>query len=53
MCVNIKIIMPNKSEFTINFQPIGKRVNSADNQSLLSVAQEAGIAIASICGGDM
>src|SRR4030042_6252360 len=43
--------MPNKPEFTINFQPIGKRVNTVSNQSLLNVAQEAGIAIASICGG--
>jgi uncharacterized 2Fe-2S/4Fe-4S cluster protein (DUF4445 family) len=51
VCANIKIIMPNKPEYTINFQPIGKRVNAAINQSLLNVAQEAGIAIASICGG--
>ena len=49
--VNIKIIMPYKSEHTINFQPIGKRVSSSNNASLLNSAQEAGIDIASVCGG--
>lgn len=49
--VNIKIIMQNKIEYTINFQPIGRRVNAEKDQSILYVAQEAGIALASICGG--
>lgn len=43
--------MQTKPEYTINFQPIGRRVNAAEQQSLLSVAQEAGIMLASICGG--
>jgi uncharacterized 2Fe-2S/4Fe-4S cluster protein (DUF4445 family) len=43
--------MQNKTEYTINFQPIGKRVTAETSQSLLHAAQEAGIAIASICGG--
>src|SRR4030042_5186491 len=43
--------MPNKSEHTINFQPIGRRVTSSSSASLLNSAQGAGIDIASICGG--
>ena len=43
--------MQTKPEYTINFQPIGRRVSSSEKQSLLSVAQEAGIMLASICGG--
>jgi uncharacterized 2Fe-2S/4Fe-4S cluster protein (DUF4445 family) len=43
--------MPEIAEYTVNFQPIGKRVSVASDQSLLNAAQEAGIAIASICGG--
>lgn len=43
--------MPKQPDYTINFQPIGKRVKATNNQSLLGVAQEAGIALASICGG--
>src|SRR4030042_3199785 len=43
--------MQNKIEYTINFQPIGKRVIAETGQSLLNVAQGAGIALASICGG--
>jgi uncharacterized 2Fe-2S/4Fe-4S cluster protein (DUF4445 family) len=49
--VNIKITMPDKPEHTINFQPIGKRVTVASDHSILRAAQEAGINIASICGG--
>jgi len=43
--------MQNPVDFTINFQPIGRRVNADQKQSLLSVAQEAGITLASVCGG--
>jgi uncharacterized 2Fe-2S/4Fe-4S cluster protein (DUF4445 family) len=43
--------MNNKLEYTINIQPIGKRVIAETGQSLLSTTQEAGIALASICGG--
>jgi uncharacterized 2Fe-2S/4Fe-4S cluster protein (DUF4445 family) len=43
--------MPNQPEFTINFQPIGKRVIIEQGNSILRAAQEAGINIASVCGG--
>jgi uncharacterized 2Fe-2S/4Fe-4S cluster protein (DUF4445 family) len=43
--------MQNKIEHIINFQPVGKRVQARTDQSLLFAAQEAGITIASICGG--
>jgi uncharacterized 2Fe-2S/4Fe-4S cluster protein (DUF4445 family) len=49
--VNIKITMPNKPGFIINFQPIGRRITAETGISLLSVAQETGIALASLCGG--
>ncbi len=49
--VNTKIIMPNQNEFTINFQPIGKRVSSVGENSVLFASQQAGINIASVCGG--
>jgi uncharacterized 2Fe-2S/4Fe-4S cluster protein (DUF4445 family) len=47
----IKIIMQNKPVYTVNFQPIGKRIEVEKDQSLLSAAQSGGIAIASLCGG--
>ena len=43
--------MPNKPVYTVNFQPIGRRVTVGADQSLLTAAQGAGIDIASICGG--
>ena len=49
--VDIKIIMQNKTEYTINFQPVGKRIFVRNNQSILNAAQDGGIALASICGG--
>jgi uncharacterized 2Fe-2S/4Fe-4S cluster protein (DUF4445 family) len=49
--VNIKAIMRSHPEFTINFQPIGKRVAVSQGNSILRAAQEAGINIASVCGG--
>jgi uncharacterized 2Fe-2S/4Fe-4S cluster protein (DUF4445 family) len=47
----IKIIMQNKPVYTVNFQPVGKRIEVEKDQSLLSAAQSGGIAIASLCGG--
>lgn len=49
--VGTKIIMQNKAEYSINFQPIGRRVSVVSGNSLLSAAQGAGINIASLCGG--
>ncbi len=43
--------MPNNKEYTINFQPLGKRVTTVSGKTILNAAQEAGIDIASICGG--
>ncbi len=43
--------MPDKSSYTVNFQPIGRRVSARSAASLLDTAQAAGIDIASICGG--
>jgi uncharacterized 2Fe-2S/4Fe-4S cluster protein (DUF4445 family) len=43
--------MQNDHKFTINFQPVGRRVTSKPDQTLLNAAQDAGILIASICGG--
>jgi uncharacterized 2Fe-2S/4Fe-4S cluster protein (DUF4445 family) len=37
---------------TINFQPIGKRVSSNGGSSVLTLAQEAGISLAAVCGGE-
>jgi uncharacterized 2Fe-2S/4Fe-4S cluster protein (DUF4445 family) len=43
--------MPDKPLYSVNFQPIGKRVLVSPTQTLLNAAQVAGIDIASICGG--
>ncbi len=43
--------MPSEHQYTVNFQPIGRRVVVGAAQTLLSAAQAAGIDIASICGG--
>ncbi len=43
--------MPDKSSYTVNFQPIGRRLSVHSASSLLDAAQGAGIDIASICGG--
>lgn len=37
--------------FQIDFEPIGKRVEADQDQSLLAIAQESGIALAAVCGG--
>jgi uncharacterized 2Fe-2S/4Fe-4S cluster protein (DUF4445 family) len=43
--------MQNKTNYTVNFQPIGRRVTVVRENSLLDAARGAGIDIASICGG--
>lgn len=43
--------MQNKTGFIVNIQPIGRRVTVERGNSLLNAAQEAGINIASLCGG--
>jgi len=43
--------MQNKTEYTVIFQPIGRRVTVVRENSLLNAAQGAGINIASVCGG--
>ena len=37
--------------FQIDFEPVGRRVDADQDQSLLAAAQQAGIAIAAVCGG--
>jgi uncharacterized 2Fe-2S/4Fe-4S cluster protein (DUF4445 family) len=37
---------------TIDFEPIGRRVDVAPGTSLLEAARQAGVGLASICGGD-
>jgi uncharacterized 2Fe-2S/4Fe-4S cluster protein (DUF4445 family) len=45
--------MPNPTApmYQVDFQPIGKRVEVAADTTLLEAAQEAGLALASACGG--
>ncbi|MFZ5917645.1 MAG: ASKHA domain-containing protein [Chloroflexota bacterium] len=35
----------------IDFQPVGQRVEGQEGQSVLQIAREAGVGIASLCGG--
>lgn len=37
--------------FTVDFEPIGKRITGWGAKSLLSLAQEAGISLSAVCGG--
>lgn len=39
------------SDYSIDFQPIGKRITGNPERTLLSLAQEAGISITALCGG--
>lgn len=39
------------SDYSVDFQPIGKRIKGNPEKSLLSLAQEAGISICAVCGG--
>ena len=38
--------------FEIDFEPIGKRVDVAADANLLDAARQAGIGLASVCGGE-
>ncbi|MFN8597527.1 MAG: ASKHA domain-containing protein [Anaerolineae bacterium] len=40
------------STFEIDFEPIGKRVDVAPGTNLLEAARQAGIGLASVCGGE-
>jgi uncharacterized 2Fe-2S/4Fe-4S cluster protein (DUF4445 family) len=40
------------STFEIDFEPIGKRVDVAPGTDLLDAARQAGIGLASVCGGE-
>lgn len=37
--------------FQIDFEPVGKRVDADQDQSLLAAAQQAGVALGAVCGG--
>jgi uncharacterized 2Fe-2S/4Fe-4S cluster protein (DUF4445 family) len=39
------------TRYQIDFEPIGKRLTAGRGQSLLVIAQDAGIALAAVCGG--
>jgi uncharacterized 2Fe-2S/4Fe-4S cluster protein (DUF4445 family) len=43
--------MPEKQTFTIALQPVGRRTEIAPGQTLLEAAQNAGVELASLCGG--
>ena len=40
------------SNFKVDFEPVGKRVSVPTGKTLLSAAQDAGIALIAICGGE-
>ena len=40
------------STFEVDFEPIGKRVDVAAESNLLDAARQAGIGLASVCGGE-
>lgn len=42
----------NINSFTIDLEPIGRRVNTTGENTLLQVAQSAGIQITALCGGE-
>ena len=37
--------------YTIDFQPVGRRGQCSENQSLLTCARQLGVGISSVCGG--
>jgi uncharacterized 2Fe-2S/4Fe-4S cluster protein (DUF4445 family) len=47
--------MPDSSlaspTYQVDFEPVGKRVTVAPNTTLLQAAQQAGLALSSVCGG--
>lgn len=40
-----------KTAFTIDFEPIGKRIKAREKVNLLTLAQEAGVSLSAVCGG--
>jgi len=42
---------PASSTYQVDFEPVGKRVEVAPEATLLEAAQQAGLALASACGG--
>jgi uncharacterized 2Fe-2S/4Fe-4S cluster protein (DUF4445 family) len=42
---------PHPKSYSIDFEPIGRRVEIHEGESLLSAAQTAGVQIISLCGG--
>jgi uncharacterized 2Fe-2S/4Fe-4S cluster protein (DUF4445 family) len=43
---------PENKTFQVQFQPLGKRVSVSDGATLLEAARQAGIQLASACGGE-
>lgn len=43
--------MTGQREYRIDFQPIGRRGTAVAGDSILAVAQKAGVGLASLCGG--
>ncbi len=43
---------PSSPTFEIDFEPIGKRVEMAAGQTLLDAARQAGVGLATVCGGE-
>lgn len=39
------------NKFRIDYEPVGRRVSIGPNETLLSAAQQAGIALTAVCGG--
>ena len=37
--------------FTVDFEPIGKRITAGGEMNLLSLAQDAGVSLSAVCGG--
>lgn len=38
-------------KFTVDFEPVGRRITVSDEVDLLTAAQEAGMALTAVCGG--
>ncbi|MDF1514138.1 MAG: ASKHA domain-containing protein [Anaerolineae bacterium] len=43
--------MTEKTQYTIDLEPIGRRSKSGPEQSILAIAQRAGVEIVAVCGG--
>ncbi len=42
---------PSKRNFTVDLEPIGRRIQVQPNESLLDAAQKAGVDLVTVCGG--